>query len=130
MGEVDKETHISLDDQQKINKFARLNSRLEDLKEELSGKTSEITTLEDASLDITMLDEEEDGLVPFQVGEVFLSLKPDEAEAQLEEMKQALQKDSADIDVKMDEIRGVMSTLKTHLYAKFGNAINLDADDE
>ncbi|QQP56173.1 Prefoldin subunit 4 [Caligus rogercresseyi] len=61
-----KETHISLDDQQKINKFARLNSRLEDLKEELSGKTSEITTLEDASLDITMLDEEEDGLVPFQ----------------------------------------------------------------
>ena len=31
----DKEVHISLEDQQKINKFARLNNRWEDFKEEV-----------------------------------------------------------------------------------------------
>ncbi|CAB4070096.1 PFDN4 [Lepeophtheirus salmonis] len=129
MGEVDKETNISLEDQQKINKFARLNSRLEDLKEELAGKSAEITTLEDASLDLTMVEDEEE-LIPFQVGEVFLSMKSDEAETQLDQRKEAIQKESSQINVKMDEIRSVMSDLKTHLYAKFGNAINLDADDE
>ena len=30
--QLDKEVHILLEDQQKINKFARLNSRLDDLK--------------------------------------------------------------------------------------------------
>ena len=32
---TDNEVHISLEDQQKINKFARSNQRMEELKEEL-----------------------------------------------------------------------------------------------
>lgn len=32
------EVHITYDDQQKINKFARLNAKYEDFKEEIQGK--------------------------------------------------------------------------------------------
>ena len=34
-----------------------------------------------------------------------------------------------DIENKMEAVKGVMTDLKTHLYAKFGDAINLEADD-
>ena len=37
----DKDVHISLEDQQKINKFARQNQRLEDIKDELKLKEAE-----------------------------------------------------------------------------------------
>jgi hypothetical protein len=56
----DKEVHILLDDQQKINKFARLNSRLEELKEDIKNKKNEIQTLEDATTDIMMMEDDEE----------------------------------------------------------------------
>ena len=36
--EADKDVHISLEDQQKINKFARQNQRMEELKDDLKVK--------------------------------------------------------------------------------------------
>lgn len=47
-------------DQQKINRFARLNNRTEDLKEELRMKKAEVQTLEDASSDLMMLEDDEE----------------------------------------------------------------------
>ena len=52
--------HIALEDQQKINRFARLNNRMEDLKEELAAKKADIQTLEDASTDLMMLEDDEE----------------------------------------------------------------------
>jgi len=52
--------HILLEDQQKINKFARLNNRMEDLKEDIKSKKSEIQTLEDASTDLMMMEDDEE----------------------------------------------------------------------
>ncbi len=59
----DKEVHILLDDQQKINKFARLNSRLEELKDDIKNKKNEIQTLEDATTDIMMMEDDEEKVV-------------------------------------------------------------------
>jgi hypothetical protein len=59
----DKEVHILLDDQQKINKFARLNSRLEELKEDIKNKKNEIQTLEDATTDIMMMEDDEEKVI-------------------------------------------------------------------
>ena len=56
----DSEVHISLSDQQKINKFARLNNRLEDLKEDLRSKKNELQTLEDAGTDLMMLEDDDE----------------------------------------------------------------------
>ena len=71
--QLDKEVHISLEDQQKINKFARLNSRLEDLKDDLKAKQEETKTLEDASGDLMML-EDDDEKVPYQIESFNLKL--------------------------------------------------------
>ena len=56
----DKEVSICSSDQQKINRFARLNNRTEDLKDELKAKKSEVQTLEDASTDLMMLEDDEE----------------------------------------------------------------------
>merc|ERR1712061_406649 len=106
MGEV----HISLEDQQKINKFARLNSRLEDLKEELKAKNGEIQTLEDASTDLMMLE--------------------DEAQQKIESTKESLGEAVKAVDSKAQGVKDEMAGLKAQLYAKFGSAINLEADEE
>jgi hypothetical protein len=68
----DKEIHILLEDQQKINQFARLNNRLEEFKDDITAKKTEIQTLEDASTDMMML-EDDDEKIPYQIGEVFVS---------------------------------------------------------
>ena len=48
----DKDVHISLEDQQKINKFARHNNRLEDIKDDMKQKEAELVTLGDATNDV------------------------------------------------------------------------------
>jgi len=59
----DKEVHILLEDQQKINRFARLNNRMEELKEDMKGKKSEIQTLEDASTDLMMMEDDDEKVI-------------------------------------------------------------------
>ena len=118
-----------MEDQQKINKFARLNNRLDDLKEDMKSKKNEIQTLDDASTDLMMLEDDEEK-VPYQVGEVFVFLSQDDVQEQIESRKQELEKEVESVTSRMDGIKGQMSDLKTHLYAKFGSAINLEADEE
>ena len=62
-----------MEDQQKINQFARLNNRLEEFKDDITAKKTEIQTLEDASTDMMML-EDDDEKIPYQIGEVFVSM--------------------------------------------------------
>lgn len=127
--QLDKEVHISLEDQQKINKFARLNSRHEDLKDDLKAKQEETKTLEDASGDLMML-EDDDEKVPYQIGEVFVYLTQDEAQEKIETSKDNLGEAIKVVETRAQAIKDEMSGLKAQLYAKFGSAINLEADEE
>ena len=52
-----------MEDQQKINHFARLNNRLDELREDIKAKNNEIQTLKDASDDLMMLDDDEKVIV-------------------------------------------------------------------
>lgn len=47
-------------DQQKINRFARLNNRLEECKEDLKSRENEVQTLDDASTDLMMLEDDDE----------------------------------------------------------------------
>ena len=71
----DKDVHISLEDQQKINKFARHNQRLEDIKDDMKSKESELVTLGDASNDVEefSLTADEGEKIPYMVGEILPS---------------------------------------------------------
>ena len=55
-----------MEDQQKINQFARLNNRLDELKDDIKAKNNEIQTLKDASDDLMMLDDDEKVTLIFQ----------------------------------------------------------------
>ena len=127
----DKDIHILLEDQQKINKFARQNQRLEDIKDELKAKENEIVTIKDATTDVEELELtcEEGEKVPYLVGEIFVMETPTDVQTLLEERKMELEQEVKGLEEKATAIRVVMSDLKTHLYAKFGDAINLEADE-
>ena len=125
----DKEIHILLEDQQKINQFARLNNRLEELKDDIKAKKGQITTLDDADTDLMMIEDDEEK-VQYQIGEIFISMSQDDVREALEKDKETLQGEVEKLEEKSGEIKSQMSDLKTHLYAKFGNAINLEADED
>jgi len=48
----------------------------------------------------------------------------------LEDAKTQTQKEMADIEAKMEDIKVAMTKLKAELYAKFGSHINLEDDEE
>lgn len=66
----DSDVHISYEDQQKINKFARLNAKVDDFKDELKVKQNDVKNLEDAVEELSLTDDSEK--IPYLVGEVFI----------------------------------------------------------
>ncbi|KAJ8943789.1 hypothetical protein NQ318_012434 [Aromia moschata] len=124
----DSDVHITYEDQQKINRFARLNAKLEDYKEEVKIKENDLKSLEDACDEIELFDEDEQ--IPYLVGEVFIYQNTEKTQECLEEAKKRIQEEIDEVRSKSDEIRETMSDLKAHLYGKFGNHINLEADEE
>ncbi|XP_032897467.1 prefoldin subunit 4 [Amblyraja radiata] len=123
-----EDVNVTFEDQQKINKFARNNNRLIEFREEIELKKKQLQNLEDASNDIMMLDEDA-VLVPYQIGEVFISHSQDETQEMLEAAKQSLQEEIQALQSRVEAIQQMLSDLKVQLYAKFGNNINLEADD-
>ncbi|CAH1372845.1 unnamed protein product [Tenebrio molitor] len=124
----DSDVHISYEDQQKINKFARLNAKLEDLKEEVKVKENDLKSLEEACDEIALFDEDEK--IPYLVGEVFIFQDIDTTQKCLDEAKRRIEQNIVDLKTNSDEIKNQMSDLKSHLYGKFGSHINLEADEE
>jgi len=127
----DKDIHISLEDQQKINKFARQNQKLEDIKDDIKARQNEIVTLTDAATDVEelALTMEDDEKVPYLVGEIFVLEAPDVVQTMLEKRKADTENEVTALENRAAGIKAIMTDLKTHLYAKFGDAINLEADD-
>ncbi|NXL88133.1 PFD4 protein, partial [Alectura lathami] len=123
-----EDVNVTFEDQQKINKFARNTSRITELKEEIEVKKKQLQNLEDACDDIMMLDD--DSLqIPYQIGDVFISHSQEETQEMLEEAKKSLQEEIEALESRVESIQRVLSDLKVQLYAKFGNNINLEAED-
>ncbi|XP_064599362.1 prefoldin subunit 4-like [Liolophura sinensis] len=124
----DNDMQVTFEDQEKINKFARHNAKLQDLKDELTAKKKDLQNLEDASDELLLLEDE--NTIPYQIGEVFVSLSPDETSNMLDAAKVNTQKDIEAIEKHCDGHKQILSELKVQLYAKFGNNINLEAEEE
>nr|XP_009503251.1 PREDICTED: prefoldin subunit 4 [Phalacrocorax carbo] len=124
-----EDVNVTFEDQQKINKFARNTSRITELKEEIEVKKKQLQNLEDACDDIMMLDDGDSLLIPYQIGDVFISHSQEETQEMLEEAKKSLQEEIEALESRVESIQRVLSDLKVQLYAKFGNNINLEAED-
>nr|CAG4645272.1 EOG090X0JBP [Leptodora kindtii] len=125
----DTDIHITLEDQQKINRFARQNAKWEELRDDLKNKQSDLQNLEDACDELLMV-EDETVPIPYVVGEVFIHLGIEETKEKLEAAKLKTKQDILNIEAECDQIKGIMSDLKSQLYAKFGSSINLEAEEE
>ncbi|XP_015422024.1 PREDICTED: prefoldin subunit 4 [Myotis davidii] len=123
-----EDVNVTFEDQQKINKFARNTSRITELKEEIDVKKKQLQNLEDACEDI-MLADEDCLMIPYQIGDVFISHSQEETQDMLEEAKKNLQEEIDALESRVESIQRVLADLKVQLYAKFGSNINLEADE-
>lgn len=124
----DSDVHITYDDQQKINRFARQNAKMEDYKEELKFKQNELKNLEDACDELTLMDD--DVKISYYIGEVFIYQDIEKTQNCLENAKEKKKKEIANLENKCAELKVTMSELKLQLYAKFGSHINLEGEED
>ncbi|CAL1606355.1 unnamed protein product [Knipowitschia caucasica] len=123
-----EDVNVTFEDQQKINKFARNTSRMTELKNEIEAKKKSLQNLQDAGDDLMMLDDDA-LLVPFQIGDVFISHSQDETQEMLEAAKETLEQEVSTLEGRVSSIQQLLGDLKVQLYAKFGTNINLEADE-
>ena len=117
-------TQVTYEDQQKINEFSKLIMRKDTIEQELSKQRQEKEYLDDVSLDIELIDEDE--YVKYKVGELFLSLKQMEVVEMLEKDTEVIDSKIEDLEEKESDLTSRIKELKTALYAKFGDNINLE----
>lgn len=117
-------TNVTYEDQQKINKFSKLIMRKDNLEKELSQQKQEKEYLDDVSLEIELIDE--DDLVPYKVGALFLQLKQSEVVEQLEKDMESVDNIIDSLETQDGELDQEIRILKSSLYAKFGDNINLE----
>uniref|UniRef100_A0A674BPJ4 Prefoldin subunit 4 n=2 Tax=Salmo TaxID=8028 RepID=A0A674BPJ4_SALTR len=123
-----EDVNVTFEDQKKINTFARNTNRMTEFKDEIEAKKKSLQNLQDASDDL-MMAEDDTLLVPYQIGDVFISHTQEETQEMLEAAKELLQQEIKDLEGKVSKIQQVLGDLKVQLYAKFGNNINLEADE-
>ncbi|KAJ7680657.1 Prefoldin subunit 4 [Mycena polygramma] len=120
----DDAPEVTWEDQQRINSFSKLNTRLRNVEEKLQDLKQEKEALDDLATELELADE--DDPVLYKVGEAFLHMP-------LPRALKRLEKDQADVDSQVSSLSTTvqqcekeMKELKIALYAKFGSAINLD----
>lgn len=106
------------EDQQKINLFGRLNSRLKELEMELKVLREETANLDDASDEIYISDE-----IKYALGEVFIDADQDQVEEMISEQMDKSKALMKKTEKEQEEILERMKVLKGELYAKFGKGI-------
>lgn len=83
--------------------------------------------LEDASNELMLSDDDN---VRFVVGECFLHMDKDAAEARLQAQSSAADTELAGFRKELEAVKAKMAQLKTVLYSKFGNTINLEDEPQ
>lgn len=123
----DTDVHVTQDDQSKINKFAKLNAKLEDWKDELQMRKNDLKNLEEAVDEIELFDEDEQ--IPFVVGEVFISHNLPKTQELLVAAKKKKNKEIEEIQEKCKQLQELMADLKAQLYLRFGTNIYLENEE-
>ncbi|KAK0213233.1 Prefoldin subunit 4 [Desarmillaria ectypa] len=122
--ENDDAAEVTWEDQQRINTFSKLNTRMRSIDEKLEELKQEKEALDDLSTELELADE--DDPVLYKVGETFLHMPHPRAMKRLERDQAAIDSQVAMLDAKSEACQKEMNELKVVLYAKFGRAINLD----
>jgi prefoldin subunit 4 len=115
---------VLAEDQVRMNRYSRLNTRAKELTEELSQLRAKVRTCEDAQEELALVLEE--GGIMLALGEAFFPIHEDQAEAKIAQAKNLAEQLRQTREKEAQEISGEMEVLKKTLYSKFGASINLD----
>merc|ERR1712039_811442 len=115
-------------DQEKINTFARKHQSNLEIKSEISKIQLEIQKINDALEEIELHDDETDGKIPYQMGDLYVFLSQEEAQEYMEGEKAVGQKKQQGLESQKKENDQILAQLKQDLYGKFGKDINLEED--
>ncbi|GAA6006032.1 hypothetical protein JCM10207_007318 [Rhodosporidiobolus poonsookiae] len=143
MLDKDKEAQsedVRPEDQSRINRFSRLNARVDEVIDELDVLKKQREDLEEVEGEVELLEmdglgEDEDGergegKIMYKLDSTFVHLPPSEV---LEHIQASLTKIRGEVEALEKERDGCeeeMEGLKKELYAKFGNSINLERGDD
>eukprot|EP00611_Tribonema_gayanum_P004644 TRINITY_DN13842_c0_g1_i1.p1 TRINITY_DN13842_c0_g1~~TRINITY_DN13842_c0_g1_i1.p1 ORF type:complete len:127 (-),score=48.65 TRINITY_DN13842_c0_g1_i1:40-420(-) len=120
--EVDVE--VRWEDQQQINEFGRLNTRLNELRGDTKALKGELDNLDDASTELMTGD---GGKVNLQLGDAFVVVEEEFATEYCEKKQEGVQAKLDALSREEDSILKRQAELKKILYARFGASINLEA---
>ncbi|RSH88894.1 hypothetical protein EHS25_002556 [Saitozyma podzolica] len=119
---------VAWEDQQKINTFSKLNTRLSDIQDQLKTKLEEKEYYDDLSIELELADSS----VPilYKLGEAFFYLPLGDARRQLKGDTKRYESEIEGLRGRVEECEKGMKELKVMLYAKFGKQINLETTPE
>lgn len=123
---------VTLEDQEKINRFARLQGKLLDLTDDTNTIKNELQNIEDViqEIELKMLEDDENDKIQLLIGEIFTNFTYEEAQKWIEQKQNDLKNDLESNVNKIELIKDEMDSLKNSLYAKFGKQnIHLDVDE-
>lgn len=123
-GKSNTATEVTWEDQKKINKFSTLINKKDNQVEVLNQYKTEKEYIDDLSLEIELLDEDEK--IQYKIGEVFMFIKTSKAAERIEKENEQLSEKIEVIESQIEEIDEQLDSLKKQLYAKFGSNINLE----
>ncbi|KAF9236342.1 Prefoldin subunit 4 [Melanogaster broomeanus] len=122
--ENDDAAEVTWEDQQRINTFSKLNTRLRGIEDRLELLKQEKDALDDIATELELTDE--DATVLYKIGESFLHLPQPRAMKRLEKDQAEIITQVSALTATAEDCEKGMKELKVVLYAKFGRAINLD----
>ena len=115
---------VLAEDQVRMNRYSRLNTRSKELDEEISQLKAKIRTCEDAQEELSLV-LEENGIM-LALGEAFFPIGEEEAENKISQAQTLADQLKVRRETEAQSISEEMDTLKKALYAKFGKSINLE----
>ncbi|KAG2211687.1 Prefoldin subunit-domain-containing protein [Mucor mucedo] len=124
--ETDGDVEVSWVDQQRINEFSKYNAKIDDLEDQYEKVKQEKEYLDDVAMELELADEDEH--VRYKVGDAFVHVTAAEAIEKVEKESEKLNLRLEDVKHQITIVQGKMEGLKKELYAKFGNAINLEKE--
>mmetsp|Transcript_20656 Transcript_20656/g.26654 ORF Transcript_20656/g.26654 Transcript_20656/m.26654 type:complete len:132 (-) Transcript_20656:86-481(-) len=120
-------SEVRREDQDNINRFARLNARLHAIRGERQSLQKDLEGLDDASTELMMMGSGADGdKVMLLAGEAFLEVSEEDATEVCEKQVEKLQDQVNSLTEEEEGIVGEQAKLKTILYGRFGKSINLE----
>jgi prefoldin subunit 4 len=145
----DADIEVGWEDQNKINKFSNLNVRMSELEERVVHLKRAIEEIQDAENELELvlsddeledefadvaLEEKKNGRkafnvgVPLLIGDCFVNFDLEGAKERLSQMKAKKNNDMDALKKEMSSIDKEMGELKSSLYKRFGNSIQLERE--